>query len=154
VDHCHYYRQTGKRELEILHKIWLNSIPDCAIKVERFDLLEDASGGKRRAHIWYTGSGIFARDLMDTKATGKEIKYPGTVDFLFDEDGKIISSDEWMSNIFYKLPPLRYRYVRDLDIWKAFLIKSQSPLGHNRLIRSGPHSGFMVDTSCQFCNCR
>ncbi len=91
---------------------------------------------------------------MDTKAAGKKVKYPGTVDFLFDEKGKIICSDEWMSNIFYKLPPLDYRYVRDLVIWKAFLIKSQSPLGHNRLIGSRPYSEFMVDITCQFCNCR
>ncbi len=123
MDHCHYYKQTGKHELEILHKVWLNSIPDCMIKLEKFDLLENVSDGKRRAHIWYTGSGTFARDLMDTKATGKEVKYPGTVDFLFDEKGKIVSSDEWMSNIFYKLPPLDYRYVSDLFMRKSFLIQ-------------------------------
>ncbi len=40
VDHCHYYKQTGKHELEILHKVCLNSIPDCMIKLEKFDLLE------------------------------------------------------------------------------------------------------------------
>lgn len=46
--------------------------------------------------IWYTGSGIFARD---TKATGKEVEYKVTVDFLFNEE-KIGSSDGWMSGFF------------------------------------------------------
>lgn len=93
------------------------------MSVDRIDILKDGPEGTRRAHIWYTGSGTFANDLNKTKATGEFVKYLGTVDFVFDGEGKIVSGDEWMSNLFWKQPSMNYWYVFVLPdaIWDGLL---------------------------------
>jgi len=59
-----------------------------------------------------------------------------------------------MSNVFYRLPLLDYRYVGELVVWEGCLMRLQGPLGYNCLEGSGHGSEFVVDTTRKSCNCR
>jgi SnoaL-like domain len=109
IDHAFQLRRTGRQSIEQHIELWTNSIPDFAMKVDRFDVVG------QQALFSYVGTGTFVNDLPRLQATGQSFIYEGFVVLTVGEEGLLDRTEEFYSVSFASGVPFADYHFRGSD---------------------------------------
>ncbi|MFF7777073.1 nuclear transport factor 2 family protein [Streptomyces tanashiensis] len=113
IDHAFQLRRTGRRSIELHYNLWIDSIADFEMKVDRIDVVG------QRAFFSYVGTGRFVKDLPRLAATGTSFTYEGVVILTVDDDGLVGRTEEFYSTNFPTGVPFENYHFRGSDTVSA-----------------------------------
>ena len=109
IDHAFQIRRAGHEAIARHYKIWIGSVPNFEMQVEKFNVVG------LQSMFSYVGSGTFENDLPVLAATGTTFTYQGFVVLTVNEAGLIERTEEFYSTNFPSGVPFKDYNFRGID---------------------------------------